>query len=120
MEKATSSRPSSILLECLVNHVALPPRLPGKQEENVIQIEQDLLARLQDAVRVLRDLYDGGLGDHWDRVRLVLEICKTLNARRKLDKARMLVEFERLQRDVPLILHVTEQNTGLIVWRQLQ
>ncbi|WEW59693.1 hypothetical protein PRK78_005173 [Emydomyces testavorans] len=116
MEKTNNhAQSSSILFECLVNHVALPPRLPGKQEENLIQIEQELLRRLQDAARVLQN---DGLSDLWDCVRHILEICKNLNARRKLDKARLLAEFHTLQRDVPLILHVTEQNTGLLIWRQ--
>ncbi|EER23013.1 hypothetical protein CPC735_020410 [Coccidioides posadasii C735 delta SOWgp] len=118
MEETTSPRSSSMLYGCLINHVALPPCLPGKQEENIIQIEHELLVRLQDAARVLQDQSNAGLGDIWDRVHYILEICKTANARRKLDKARLLAEFRKLQRHRPLILHVTEQNAGLLVWRQ--
>lgn len=120
METAASSRASVNMLDCLINHVALPPQLPGKREDNLIQIEEKLLMRFQNAARTLGEFDDNGLGNHLDFVRLVLEKCKILNARRKLDRKRLLGEFEKLRRDVPLILHVTEQNAGLIVWRQFQ
>ncbi|EEP77435.1 predicted protein [Uncinocarpus reesii 1704] len=119
MERAIAARPSSVLLEGLVNHLTLPPRLPGKREENLIQIEQELLLRLQDAARALHQQSNDGLSDIWDRVRYILEICKTTNARGKLDKARLSTEFQTLRLDIPLILHIAEQNAGLLVWRQL-
>ena len=46
---------SRSLLESLVHHIALPPQLPARSEDNTAQIEQALTARLLDATRTLRD-----------------------------------------------------------------
>ncbi|KAI1947456.1 hypothetical protein LOZ57_003184 [Ophidiomyces ophidiicola] len=118
MDEPTPPRLSSILVEGIINHIALPPSLPGRQEKHLIEIEEELLRRLQAATRKLQRQSNGGLGDLWDKVRQILEICKSTNSRKKLDKSRLVNEFGHLQRDVPVILHITEQNAGLIVWRQ--
>ncbi|KAI9833796.1 MAG: hypothetical protein M1819_003531 [Sarea resinae] len=112
------SASSSTLIESLVNHVALPPRLPGKQDNRIEQIEQALTARLLDASRILRDLTDDSHRDQWDRLRRILETCKILNAGGKLSKSSLLKELQNLEHNDYLILHVSEQNAGLLIRRQ--
>lgn len=115
MNKTLGSVP--LLLNALVNHIGLPPRLPGKQEEGIDEIEDALTVRLLNACRALRDLTEGELSQQWDRTRKILQICKVVNAGGKLDKASLLSEFQALERKDLLILHVTEQNAGLLIRR---
>jgi hypothetical protein len=107
-------------LESLVNHVALPPQLPGKQEHETEQIECALTGCVLDAARTLRDLTKGELSNQWDRIRDTLQICKTVNAGGKLNKTSLLTEFRRLEHKGLLILHVAEQNAGLLIRRHYE
>jgi hypothetical protein len=106
------------LLESLVNHVALPPRLPGKLENNTEQIEHALTGCVLDATRTLRDLANGKLSQEWEYTRNILQICKTVNAGGKLNKTSLLTEFRKLGHKGLLILHIAEQNAGLLVRRE--
>lgn len=115
MNKTLGSEP--LLLNALVNHVGLPPHLPAKQEEEVYEIEDALTVRLLNACRALRDLTDGQLSQQWELFRKILQICKVVNAGGKLDRASLLSEFHSLERKDLLVLHVTEQNAGLLIWR---
>lgn len=115
MNKTVGSVP--LLLNALVNHIGLPPRLPGKQEEGIDEIEEALTVRLLNACRALSGLTEGELSQQWDRTRKILQICKVVNAGGKLDKASLLSEFQALERKDLLILHVTEQNAGLLIRR---
>lgn len=106
------------LLESLANHVALPPRLPGKRESQLDQIENALTDRLLDASRTIRDLTHGEISQQWDGIRRILQTCRTINAGGKLDKKQLLTEFRGLGSKHVLIVHVAEQNAGLLIRRQ--
>jgi hypothetical protein len=108
------------LLESLVNHVALPPQLPGKLENRTEQIEHALTGYVLDATRTLRDLTNGELSHKWDYTRNVLQTCKAVNAGGKLNKTSLLTEFRKLGHKGLLILHVAEQNAGLLIRRQYE
>lgn len=108
---------ASLLLESLVNHIALPPRLQGKRDDQIDQIELALANRLLDGSRTLRDLTSGNLSHEWDCIRQILQTCNVVNAGGTLDKSSLLTEFERLEPKDILILHVAEQNAGLLIWR---
>ena len=118
MSISTASSPS--LLETLVNHVALPPRLPGKLEQKIDQFEHALIDGVLDASRTLRDLTakdvkTNDLSQSWETVRHILQTCKNINAGGKLNKASLGAEFRNLDEKNVLILHVTQQNAGLII-----
>jgi hypothetical protein len=115
-----SSASRSPLLESLVNHVALPPRLPGKADSNVDQIQNALTNYLLDASRILRDQTNGEFSRQWERIRNILHICRSLNAGSKLNKSSLLAQFGRLKREDFLILHVAEQNAGLLIGRKYE
>ena len=113
----SSNRP---LLECLVNHVALPSRLPGKADSNVDQIQHALTSRLQDASRTLRNQMNGESSRQWECVRNILQICTTVNTGGKLNKISLLSQFGRLEHKDLLILHIAEQNAGLLIRRDFE
>lgn len=105
------------LLESLIHHVALPPQLPGKKEKQIDQIELALSTRLIDTSRIIRDLTNGELSQQWDDVRYILQMSKTINLGGKLNKTSLLNEFGSLEQKKFLILHVSEQNAGLLIQR---
>jgi hypothetical protein len=115
-----SSASRSPLLESLASHVALPPRLPGKADSNVDQIQSALTNYLLDASSILRDQTNGELSRQWESFRNILYICRSLNAGNKLNKSLLLAQFGRLKREDLLILHVAEQNAGLLIGRKYE
>lgn len=157
-------------LEDIFNHVALPPRLPGRQAAQLSLVEGALTQRMIDASkfpclrlcsicvtgceifprrtrqlvghvmlatsdtplsqpgtqsclnpmltsagRVARDLtLDPEAYRVWDSVRLSLETCRTVNQAGRLNKASLLKAFRELGVQEILILHIAEQNAGLL------
>ena len=77
--------------------------------------EHALTDRLLDACRTLRDLTEGDLSSQWDSIRNILRICRAVNNGERLNKNSLLTEFRRLERKDLLILHVSEQNAGLLI-----
>ena len=107
-------------LEAIVNHVVLPPQLPGKSDGRVDEIEHALANRLLDASRTLRDLNDGQVGHQWNWVRLALQKCMAINAGGRLERTSLLGAFQRLEQQDTLILHVSAQNAGLLMTRRFE
>lgn len=81
------------------------------------RIELALIDRLLDATRTLCSVSNEALYRHWDSTRRTLQVCKELNAGGKLSKSSLITEFRTLGVGELLILHVTEQNAGLLVRR---
>lgn len=108
----------SNLFESLVNHVALPPRLPGKEDSNLDQIQSALTGYLIDASRTIREKTRSECSRQWGSVETLLHTCKILNAGGKLNKTSLLTHFRNLERKDRLILHIAEQNAGLLIQRQ--
>lgn len=108
---------SSVMLDLLFNHVVLPPRLPGKQDGPHKDIEHGLITRLLLASRTVRDLVDRDFRERWESIRRSLETCKAANLGGKLDKKSLLNELHGLQSEDILILHIAQQNAGLLIRR---
>ncbi|KAL9104009.1 MAG: hypothetical protein Q9163_000987 [Psora crenata] len=104
-------------LETLLHHVALPPMLPGKQENSIPQIQRALTHRLIVASRILSKVSNGVTSYQWESTRRIIQVCKDLNADGRLTKASLLSEFRNLEQAGFIILHVSEQNAGLLVRR---
>ena len=105
------------LLESIINHVALPPKLPGQAEENLNEIEQELVTGLVSASRVLQDAIPTDDFQRWDSTRRMLQTCKELNSGGRLNKSSLLRNFRQLEAGDVLILHIIEQNAGLLIQR---
>ncbi|KAI9771414.1 MAG: hypothetical protein M1839_002804 [Geoglossum umbratile] len=119
MDTPTTSVPP--ILESVFNHIALPPRLPAKQEDRAdqIRIERALIDLLLYAVRTLRDIKGCGFSGYWESISHALQTCGTLNSGGKLDKTALFEEFTRIPVVRFVILHVAEQNAGLLIRRRL-
>jgi hypothetical protein len=103
------------LIEGLVNHILLPPDLPGFPELCIDQIEDSLRSRLQDASVTLRDTLRD---DKFDDLRFILQTCSQVNIAGKINKSNLVTAFRNLTPRTVLILHITEQNTGLLIRRK--
>jgi hypothetical protein len=103
------------MLESVFNHIALPPLLPSKQETNLDKIELALAQKLLDASRTLRDSTNERFGSEWDSVRRSLESCILLNTGGRLNQTSLLAAFRELDVNGLLILHVAEQNAGILI-----
>ena len=115
MSTFSASAPS--VFEGVFNHIVLPPRLPSKKDAQLHKIENALTDRLLNASRVLIDHANIEYNDQWNCIRRSLESCKAVNVGGKLNKASLLTQFRNLQRKEILILHIAEQNAGLLVRR---
>lgn len=113
----SSSAATDSLLESIFNHVALPPQLPGTQEKRTEAVERALTEHLLEASRIVRDLPKNSFSNEWDCMYRLLQTCKVVNAGSKLDKTSLLTEFQRLECSDLLMLHVTEQNAGILIRR---
>ncbi|MCJ1312341.1 hypothetical protein MMC25_006015, partial [Agyrium rufum] len=108
---ATSSDPRVSQLIALVNHLALPPQLPHRQEQNLESIHPIFVDRFLDAARAVEE--SGEL----ENLKLALRTCKILNRDGRLQKQSLLEAFRELHEGQFLILYVTAQNVALIIRR---
>ncbi|PQE25690.1 p-loop containing nucleoside triphosphate hydrolase protein [Rutstroemia sp. NJR-2017a BBW] len=103
------------LFEALINHLVLPPRLPGKEDGNP-QLDRAIFDRLIDASKSLSTLTNN---ECWESVRRSLQVSKSIqcNPQAKLDKALLISEMRVLDHNVVMVLNVVEQNAGLLISR---
>lgn len=106
------------LLEILYQHVCVPPNLPGSYNVSE-QLDREFFDRSIGACRAARER-DTERYDTWDNLRRCLETSRTLNCRSKLDAKTTSDQFARLNLNDFVILRVTEQNAGLLIYRQGQ
>ncbi|KAJ4352792.1 hypothetical protein N0V95_003954 [Ascochyta clinopodiicola] len=102
--------------EQLYNHIALPRNVPGHEDKNLRQLESALLTRLIDATRVLSSHV---VPEHQHNVRALgdsLTACQSLNIDGTITKPALLRELRNLHPERMLILHVSAQNCGLLIY----
>lgn len=107
-------------LETLLNHIVLPERLPSGQEGDTSGLETELADALIHATEALANAVPDPQLPTWDDVRGAILVAKELNNNSSadgLEKLSMLQHFRRLAAGELLILHVKEQNAGLLVRR---
>lgn len=80
---ASATAVMATALEAVFNHVALPPRLPGQQDDDIENIESNLVARMLKAVEPVIDLPGNATSSIPENAlncpRRSLEICKTIH-----------------------------------------
>src|ERR1700755_2483168 len=108
---------SNPLLEAIVNHVILPPRLPGQQDRKIKEVDRHLTILLLEATRHLRALTTDNSPQALDDIELSLESCWKINEDGQLNETSLLDAFRGLHGKHGLILHVAAQNSGLLVRR---
>ena len=102
-------------LETLFSHIALPPRLPGRQDTGLNRVERALVERLLDATIKLSRLPHNNFVNKWESLRRSLETCKQVNSGGRLTKTSLLTALRELQGQDFIALHIREQNAALII-----
>ncbi|KAH7319411.1 hypothetical protein BKA65DRAFT_101684 [Rhexocercosporidium sp. MPI-PUGE-AT-0058] len=105
----------SRFLEDVFNHVALPPRLPGRQDFNIPTIERNLVDRL---LLATSDAFSGISADGAESLRRSLETAQGVNLNGRLTKASLIAALCSLNYTDFLLIHVSQQNAALIIRRE--
>jgi hypothetical protein len=103
-------------LESVFNHLVLPPKLPGQRDIDTEGIEHNILNRLIRACDTLGWLTGQEFAETWTSVGNSLRVCLSTNTGR-LERASMLQQFCKLQRNDLITLYVVEQNAALLIRR---
>lgn len=106
---------NSNVLESTFNHVVLPPRLPGKQDDQTEDVEIDLLSRLQNAFKIIESSLEGEDLAIWQAIENSLQTCGPVNKDRYVNKVALLQAFQDLKPQHAIIVRILEQNAGLII-----
>jgi hypothetical protein len=102
------------------NHIVLPPRVPNRQDPNLARIGHDILTRLIRATRSLEALPENPFTRASELLVRALQTCQTISEGGKLSASSLLGALRSLASNDILILHVTEQNAGLLIRRQAE
>ncbi|ORY15467.1 hypothetical protein BCR34DRAFT_642957 [Clohesyomyces aquaticus] len=97
------------------NHLALPRKLPGAQDIDLVRTNGDILGRLIRATKTLEGLAGRHQFQTWHELRHALTTCQNLHGLGRLEKRSLISEFQTLT--CPLVLYITEQNAALIIRR---
>lgn len=112
--------PEACGMETILNHIVLPERLPSGQEKHVTGLETDLADSVLHAIQSLIETAPAAQFSVWDGVRSVISATMVLNnTSGGLERLALLQHFRMIQPGGFLILHVREQNAGLIIRRPL-
>ncbi|KAK8186362.1 hypothetical protein BC567DRAFT_189406 [Phyllosticta citribraziliensis] len=111
------TRPHGAILERLIFHVVLPEKLPGRQEESNPEIAAALTERLLQASRTLRDHAPHEDFQLWDDLRRIIITAEEVNRNGQPSKAALIKAFHELEPGGVIILHVREQNAGVLISR---
>jgi hypothetical protein len=102
-------------LRAVANHIILPPDLPGGVDKNLPEINGDLLQRAQDACTALKAAVKDEFQKELSLLESSLDYCYYVHTSAHLDSKQLQRAFRRLQDGEILIIHVNEQNAGLLV-----
>lgn len=107
-------------LGILLNHVVFPEQLPSRHEGDTRTLERDLADGLIKAAEALVTIVSDAHTAIWEDVRKTLLAARNLNNDTDvegLEKTSILESFRQLGPNESLILHVREQNAGLLIKR---
>lgn len=107
-------------MEALLNHVVFPERLPSRQDADIRALDINLVDSLIHAAEALAGMTSDADKGIWQDVRKTLIVARALNDDTDaggLEKTSILESFRQLAPTTSLILHVREQNAGLLIKR---
>lgn len=107
------------LYESLVNHLALYPRLPGHQDARIDIVERAIIERIRDATNKICSLPENPHVDALQSLRRSIDMCARVNAGGRLTRTSLLKAFQDLEGSDMIIIHVGQQNAGLLIRKGL-
>jgi hypothetical protein len=102
-------------LQLIFNHIVFPPKLPGKQDSRIEDVERDLLRRLRTAAQTLRACPDNEAFSIWEGTEESLNTCQLINEGGFVNKTALKSALQDLKAHNIIILHLSQQNAGLLI-----
>lgn len=102
------------LIECVFNHLVLPPKVPGSHDARYDNVLSDLVGRLLDGIDNLVPHLPAGQKPAIAILRDSLVASGDINAGGLLDRATLIKAFATIK-ERPLILYMEPQNAALVV-----
>ncbi|KAI8930920.1 hypothetical protein NX059_011935 [Plenodomus lindquistii] len=102
--------------EQLAAHIALPRKLPGREDHNLLRLEGAILTRFKNAVGGLTRHVQPDQSSHVNGLRESLSACAILNIDGTVGQVALLREFQELDARKMLILHLAIQNCAVLVY----
>ncbi|KAE8135900.1 hypothetical protein BDV38DRAFT_120045 [Aspergillus pseudotamarii] len=96
------------------NHIAFPPKLPGKRDSQPEKVDLDLITRLRHAVQTLHRMADDDMKAVWQWIEVMLDTCRLVNENGMVNKVALLDAFDKLHPESPVIVYIAEQNAALL------
>lgn len=103
------------VLELAFNHVVLPPKLPGKQDSNVEDVDRKLLSLLLRATNAMKTYAKDDDLFIWQNIEKTLQTCGIVNEDRYVNKTALMNVFGDFEDQNAVILYIMEQNAGLLI-----
>ena len=104
-----------LILELAFNHVVLPPKLPGKQDGNIEDVEKKLFSLILRGTNAMKSCAGDDDLFIWQDIEKALRTCGHVNKDRYVNKTALMNIFHHFEDENAVILHITEQNTGLLI-----
>ncbi|OJJ73414.1 hypothetical protein ASPBRDRAFT_503222 [Aspergillus brasiliensis CBS 101740] len=102
-------------LKDVFNHIAFPPKLPGRKDLKPEKVERDLVIRLRHAVEILHNVADDASKPVWQSITATLDTCNAVNENGMVNKVALLDALGRVLSGEAVIVHVGEQNAALLI-----
>ncbi|KAL3263348.1 hypothetical protein ABHI18_001885 [Aspergillus niger] len=97
------------------NHIAFPPKLPGKKDREPEKVERDLIIRLRYAVQTLCNVADDALKPVWESIIATLDTCSAVNQNGMVNKVALLDALGKVHPGGAVIVNIGEQNAALLI-----
>lgn len=103
--------------EILFNHIALPPRLPQREDRDIVSVDAALVTRVTEAAKLIRDLPANPCADTWDSLCRSVAACKTFSTIGRLERSVLKTELKHVAKTGFLLLHLRCQNAAIFIQR---
>ncbi|KAL3460831.1 hypothetical protein BJX64DRAFT_289961 [Aspergillus heterothallicus] len=104
-------------LESIFNHVALPPKLPGKADTQCESVEKDLIRRMLETVIVMKEGCELDLLPNWQMIENTLKLSALANEGAICNESALVRVFKKISLGGSVFLRIKEQNAGILVRR---
>lgn len=103
------------VVELCINHIALPPKLPGRSDTRTDEVDDFLIRYLLRGIKSITQLVSPDQFQLWDKLRIVIQDARELNRGGIIESGRLLRQLQALGDGKFLILKVSEQNAGVLI-----
>ncbi|KAH7333017.1 hypothetical protein B0J17DRAFT_721862 [Rhizoctonia solani] len=113
-----STPPDFAILQHLIYHVFLPPKLPQEEQKESFQrlVDLEIVHSITEACRQYRA--ETQANSQWDRIELMVKRLSSY-VQIPLEKARLATDMKSMNDGDLLALYIKAQNAGLIIRKQL-